>query len=672
MINKIINEINNYDKVLILGFGREGKSTYNLIRKYLPLKKLIIADGNDKLLDNNLFLKDDKSLDFVLGSNYLDNLDGYDLIIKSPGVNFKYIDYSSFEDKITSQIDLFLRYSNVKTIGVTGTKGKSTTSSLIYHILKNMNVNVILGGNIGIPVFDELDNIKDDTVFVIELSCHQLKFVKSSPNISVLLNIFEEHLDLYKSYKDYIDAKLNIFKYQKENNYSIWGLDSPDSYKYYKENINTYAFSCDDEKISKGIIIKEDGLYLDNKLIYEKKRKRNLIGDHNLYNVAAALLVCNILKIDLDKASNYVDNFQSLEHRMEKVGTFKGITFYNDSIATIPSATINCIKSIPNIKTIIIGGMDRGLDLNPLVDYLHNDEKLETCIFLKDTGYTQALENENTVEAENRLANLDEFLTVAMEFEEQEADSELSDFLEGITLSSDLDNMEDAEETVTLMTLHSAKGLEFPVVFLVGMEEGIFPGYKSIGEQSELEEERRLCYVGVTRAKENLFLTNSKQRTTFGSTTHNAPSRFLQEIPKELLDGYEDTNISGVSSRKEDAFGDSGYSWSYGNKNNGNIKTYKVTESQYAAAASSVSKSAGTGFAFRTAESFLNNINKKASGGNVDFSAYQSGTRVYHKKFGEGTINYVEPEGTDLKVDINFDKVGHKRLMAKFANLEIL
>ena len=291
---------------------------------------------------------------------------------------------------------------------------------------------------------------------------------------------------------------------------------------------------------------------------------------------------------------------------------------------------------------------------------------------LKDTGYTRALENENTIEAENRIANLEEFLNVAVEFEEESADNELSDFLEGITLSSDLDNMEETEESVTLMTLHSAKGLEFPVVFLVGMEEGIFPGYKSIGEQKELEEERRLCYVGVTRAKENLFLTNSKQRTTFGSTAHNPPSRFLQEIPKELLDGYEDSIISMPN--KEDIFGDSNYTWSYGSKNNGNIKTYKTTEPQYATAASGIQKNGGgvTGFAFRTAENFLNNLNKKAQPQNIDFSAYQSGARVYHKKFGEGTINYVEPEGEDLKVDINFDKVGHKRLMAKFANLEIL
>ncbi len=287
---------------------------------------------------------------------------------------------------------------------------------------------------------------------------------------------------------------------------------------------------------------------------------------------------------------------------------------------------------------------------------------------LKDTGYIKALENENTVEAENRIANLDEFLTVAMEFEEENAENGLSDFLEGITLASDLDNMEETDETVTLMTLHSAKGLEFPVVFLVGMEEGIFPGYKSIGEQKELEEERRLCYVGITRAKENLYLTNSKQRTTFGSTTYNPPSRFLQEIPKELLDGYEDANI-GTSKRAE-RFEDSDYTWSYGKKGNENIKTYKVTEPQFAAAAAGASNK--TGFAFRTAESFLNNLNKKVDSGVVDFSAYQSGTRVYHKKFGEGTINYVEPEGNDLKVDINFDKAGHKRLMAKFANLEII
>ena len=301
-----------------------------------------------------------------------------------------------------------------------------------------------------------------------------------------------------------------------------------------------------------------------------------------------------------------------------------------------------------------------------------DDLKLSELIkeTLKKTGYTKALENENTIEAENRIENLDEFLTVAIEFEEESAENHLSDFLEGITLSSDIDNMEETEETVTLMTLHSAKGLEFPVVFLVGMEEGIFPGYKSISEPQELEEERRLCYVGITRAKENLYLTCSKQRTIFGSTSCNPVSRFLKEIPSDLLDGYEEAfgDNSKETSSNNSIFGDSKYSWTYGSKNNGNIKTYKVDTKEPTIAASSTN----TGFAFSSAESFLNSLNKKATGTNVDLSQYQAGVRIFHKKFGEGTISKVEPEGDDLKVDIQFDKVGHKRLMAKFANLEVI
>lgn len=286
---------------------------------------------------------------------------------------------------------------------------------------------------------------------------------------------------------------------------------------------------------------------------------------------------------------------------------------------------------------------------------------------LKKTGYVKALETEKTIEAENRIDNLEEFLTVAMEFEEEFAENSLSEFLEGITLSSDIDKMEDTEETVTLMTLHSAKGLEFPAVFLVGMEEGIFPGYKSISEPNELEEERRLCYVGITRAKENLFLTCSKQRTIFGSTSYNPVSRFLKEIPEELLDGYEE--CFGNTSNKEQIFKDSGYSWSYGNKDSGSVKTYKMDEREKVSATNS--KGINSGFSFKTPQSFLENLNKKSSD-NVDLSKYKAGVKVFHKKFGEGVINIVEPEGDDLKVDIQFDKVGHKRLMAKFAKLEVI
>ena len=291
---------------------------------------------------------------------------------------------------------------------------------------------------------------------------------------------------------------------------------------------------------------------------------------------------------------------------------------------------------------------------------------------LNKSGYTKALEIENTVEAESRLQNLDEFLTVAIEFEEESADSTLAEFLEGITLSSDVDNLEETDETVTLMTLHSAKGLEFPVVFLVGMEEGIFPGYKSIGEPKELEEERRLFYVGITRAKRYLYLTCAKRRTIFGSTSYNAISRFISEIPSELLNGYDDVNSKNL---QEDEFSDSSFKWQYaGTKfeqaKSGNVKTYKINENNSENTNLGIGKKEPS-FAFRTAESFLNSLSAKKNN-DADLSKYKEGQKVFHRKFGEGTINIIEQEGDDLKLDISFDKFGHKRLMAKFANLEII
>lgn len=282
---------------------------------------------------------------------------------------------------------------------------------------------------------------------------------------------------------------------------------------------------------------------------------------------------------------------------------------------------------------------------------------------LNRTGYTKALELESSVEAETRIQNLEEFLTVAIEFEEESADNTLAEFLENITLSSDIDSMEEQEDSVTLMTLHSAKGLEFPVVFLVGMEEGIFPGYKSIGEPKELEEERRLFYVGITRAKQYLYLTCAKHRTIFGATSYNQISRFVNEIPDELLEGYAE--IVENNSKPKDEFGDFGYRWSYGKGQT--VKTYKMGEEDK----KEIQSANDTTFQYRTAESFLSAL-KNNNSNQIDLSKYKVGQRVYHKKFGEGTITKLEEEGNDIKVDLEFDKVGHKRLMAKFAGLEIL
>ncbi len=279
---------------------------------------------------------------------------------------------------------------------------------------------------------------------------------------------------------------------------------------------------------------------------------------------------------------------------------------------------------------------------------------------LKNSGYVKALETEQTKEAENRIENLEEFLTVTMEFDE-EAENDLGTFLEGITLSSDIDELEEPEEQVTLMTLHSAKGLEFPVVFMAGMEEGVFPSHRCIEEQNGIEEERRLCYVGITRAREHLYMTCAKSRTIFGSTSYNPMSRFLKEIPEEFL-----SDESLLSASNEDDYSSSSdYGWSYGSQN---VKKYKMDDNY---SFGKVAAKSPTGFAFKSVDSFLNGLNKKTDA-DIDISKYKEGARVYHKKFGEGTINYIEQEGEDYKVDINFDRAGHKRLMAKFAGLEFI
>ena len=179
------------------------------------------------------------------------------------------------------------------------------------------------------------------------------------------------------------------------------------------------------------------------------------------------------------------------------------------------------------------------------------------------------------------------------------------------------------------------------------MEEGIFPGYKTIGEPKELEEERRLFYVGITRAKQYLHMTCAKRRTIFGSTSYNAISRFVKEIPEDLLEGY-----AQIENKKEEKFEDSNYGWSYGTNYAGNVKTYKFEEkSNSYAVASSISTNKAknventSGFAFRTAENFLNSLNKPKQQTNI--SSYKEGMRIYHKKFGEGTINSIEQEGED-------------------------
>lgn len=286
---------------------------------------------------------------------------------------------------------------------------------------------------------------------------------------------------------------------------------------------------------------------------------------------------------------------------------------------------------------------------------------------LKDSGYEDMLNSEGTKETEIRFDNLMEFIGVAIEFENENAENTLGDFLESIALVSDVDNLDESTEAVTLMTMHSAKGLEFEDVFLVGMEEGLFPSKRSIEEDAQTEEERRLCYVAITRAKEHLFMTNTKKRTLYGSTTFSIPSRFIDEIPDKLLsaDSIENKETRGQSTTTSSPWLDNEYKRvetyiSNRNRVNESIERKSVTPNIGVSVDSFLKNLAGAG---ATTTPKVNSASN---------AKYKVGMEVKHKKFGIGTIENIEPEGDDFKLEITFNNSGFKRLMANYTPLEII
>ena len=380
MQEEIFNKIKD-KKVAILGFGMEGKSTYRFIRKYSNMF-LSILDQKDYSNDDTL--KDDNNIE-VISDNYLANLDSYDVIIKAPGVILKDIDITIFKDRITSQLELLMEVNRKNIIGVTGTKGKSTTTTLIYEIFKNQGYDAHLLGNIGTPIFDDLDNFKEDSILVIEMSALQLEFVKYSPHVALLLNLFEEHLDHAGSIKHYHENKLNIFKYQNKDDIGIYAYDNEYLNGYIKDNSYIQDMISVSLSDNTNIHIKDHYVYYKNKKLYDIDSKRNLIGNCNLENIMFALAVAEVYYLKLDLVIDTINKFKPLAHRLELVGTYKGITYYDDAIATIPEATINAIESLKNVDTLIFGGLDRGIDYQILIDYLKKSS-LSNLICMPETG----------------------------------------------------------------------------------------------------------------------------------------------------------------------------------------------------------------------------------------------------------------------------------------------
>lgn len=363
MSNKLI-EFYKDKKVLIMGFGREGISTYNYIRKYLPEKKLGIADIKEVTLE-------DENVIFHTGADYMTAMKNYDIVMKTPGISVRDVEIPDGVT-LTCQTDLFLKYAPCMKVGITGTKGKTTTSTLIYEVISASGKDTCLIGNIGVPVFDVLD-ASEGKIAVIEMSSHQLEFTRTSPHIAVLTNVYPEHLDHYNGFEGYVGAKLNIMNHQSENDFLIFNPDQDlvGIVDFDKVRSTKFAVSGEqDDEFLKSLTSLND----------------RLLGVHTHQDIFFAAKVAEILGISKDAVKKGVENFKGIPHRLEPVGEFKGIKFFNDSIATIPHAVECGVDAIGNVDTLIFGGLDRGIGYDEFEKYLMSCPVLN-LIGMPETGH---------------------------------------------------------------------------------------------------------------------------------------------------------------------------------------------------------------------------------------------------------------------------------------------
>lgn len=352
--------------VLILGFGKEGQSTYSFIRRFYPDKKIAITDRREIKIE-------DSNVELLTGENYLECINNFDLVMQSPGISLRDVTINK-STEITGQMDLFLRFAECIKIGITGTKGKTTTTTLIYNIVKASGRKCALIGNIGVPVFESLDDTEGLTA-VIEMSCHQLEFAKKSPNVSVMTNIYPEHLDHYNGFEGYVNAKVNIVKNQSENDYFIFNDDQEEM----KQLIDF------DNIKSKLLPVSRYDEDKDEFLKYLTTLNDNLKGYHTHQDIFFAVNAARCIGISDEAIEEGVKAFSPIAHRMEKVGTWKEITFYNDSIATIPHAVMCAVSALEKVDTLIFGGLDRGIDYSSFITDL-NSCNVSNLIGLPETG----------------------------------------------------------------------------------------------------------------------------------------------------------------------------------------------------------------------------------------------------------------------------------------------
>ena len=354
-------------RIAVIGLGIEGLSSVKFLKK--KGSKVTVLDKKQ-------------------GKDYLKNLDRYDLVVRSPGVKLELLEKYVSRDKITSQIKLFFDLCPCPIIGVTGTKGKGTTSSLIYEMLRKQDFDAYLGGNIGKPPLEFLDKLNPQSIVVLELSSFQLQDLTKSPHIAIMLMTTSEHLDYHKDTHEYVNSKRNVLRFQNSSDIVIVNKDYPASnesdihttgkvYKVSRENVAQDGCYVEDGKIKARTTF---GKNKTRVLEIIKTGEILLPGKHNLENVCAAVMAAILLGVSKENIIAVLRIFRGLEHRLELVGKVSGVRFYDDSFSTIPETTIAAIGAFKDPEILILGGSSKNSDFKELGEVISSSNNIKAII----------------------------------------------------------------------------------------------------------------------------------------------------------------------------------------------------------------------------------------------------------------------------------------------------
>jgi UDP-N-acetylmuramoylalanine--D-glutamate ligase len=353
-----------------------------------------------------------RRLKHLFGNDYLSGLNNFDLIFRTPGLPYLTPEIQGAKEsgvEISSQMKLFFDLCPAKIIGVTGTKGKGSTSTLISEILKgskannpNLSSDIYLLGNIGQAAVNHLRNIKENDLVILELSSFQLQDMDKSPYISVITNLGEDHLNYHKDLEEYWGSKVNIVKYQTASDYAILNQDFLTSFEIVSQTDAKVYYFSGKNSVEDGAFVKDDGsskqviLKLDT---YEevicRSDELNIVGDHNLENIAAATIVAKICGVQLEQISKAVKDFKGLEHRLEYVAEIGGVKFFNDSFATNPVATLAAIRAFQQPLVLVLGGSEKNLDYLELINEIKGNQFIKSIVYIGETGNRLACELKN-------------------------------------------------------------------------------------------------------------------------------------------------------------------------------------------------------------------------------------------------------------------------------------